>query len=783
MHRYARLRTGLHLLRTLLAATLTLFGSLAHAFDPFTIRDIRVEGVQRIDPGTVFSYLPVRVGQTMTDERASEAVRALFATGFFQDVRLEVRDDVLIVFVSERPAIASIQIEGSREFSADVLKQVLADIGLRESQIFDRSLLERAEQALKRQYLSRAKYAVRVETTVTPLERNRVGLNIKVDEGGSARIASIRFIGNERFTDAELLDQIRLSTPTWFTWYTRNDQYSREKLAGDLETLRSFYLDRGFLEFSIDSTQVSITPDKQDVHVSVSVTEGRPYTVSSIDFGGQLLGREDEFRQLLSLSSGDAFSGSRLSESQARITDRLGELGYAFANVSVQSNPDREAREVGLTILVDPGRRVYVRRINISGNAQTRDVVIRRELRQFESAWYDADKIRLSRQRITRLGFFTDVRIETVPVPGVPDQVDLDIQVTESPSGNFLFGIGTSSTEALILSGSINQQNFLGTGKSLDIEVNTSEVNRNVSISYRDPYFTADGISRTFKAYSRLFDANELSLGDYRWRSNGLGLSFGIPYTEQDRVSFGLAVENNTLDLGTGAPQRYIDFVNGVFDPNSGALLEPGVGTSSTALLAQLGWTRDTRDSFFTPNNGQLQRGGLEFTLPYGELRYYKATYNHQVFYPLNKDYTLAFNVDLGYADTVGNRQFPPFKNFYAGGIGSVRGYAPSTLGPGRDPVDDIALGGQVKIVASTEMILPVAGTGNDRTFRWFLFLDGGNVFPAGEVDTSEFRYSAGIGLTWISPIGPMKFSLGYPLNREPGDEEQRVQFQIGTGF
>ncbi|MEZ5650638.1 MAG: outer membrane protein assembly factor BamA [Burkholderiaceae bacterium] len=771
------------LIRILLLGMLAALPLVARAFEPFTIKDIRVEGVQRIDPGTVFSYLPVRVGQTMTDGRASESIRALFATGFFKDVRLEVRDDVLIVFVTERPAIASISIEGSSEFSADVLKKVMADIGLRESQIFDRSVLERAEQALKRQYLSRSKYAVDVTTTVTPLERNRVGLNIKVDEGGTARIASIRFVGNEKFTDAELLDQIRLSTPTWFTWYTRNDQYAREKLAGDLETLRSFYLDRGYLEFSIDSTQVSITPDKQDVHISVGLTEGEAYKVSSIDFGGQLLGREDEYRQLLSLAAGDTFSGSMLSRSQARITDRLGELGYAFANVSVQPVPDREKREVALTILVDPGRRVYVRRISISGNAQTRDMVIRRELRQYESAWYDADKIRLSRDRINRLGFFTDVRVETIPVPGVPDQVDLSVQVTESPSGNILFGIGTSSTETLILSGSVSQQNFLGTGKSLDVEVNTSEVNRNVAVTYKDPYFTPDGVSRTFKLYSRLFDAAQLGLGNYQWRSTGLGLSFAIPYTEADRVSFGLAVESNQLTLGARAPQRYIDFVNGTVDPVTGAVLEPGVGESSTALLAQLGWTRDSRDNFFTPNSGRLQRGSLEFTVPYGELRYYKATYNHQYYYPLNKDYTLAFNLDLGYARALGDRQYPPFKNFYAGGIGSVRGYGPSTLGPGRDPVDNIALGGQTKIVASTEFILPVAGTGNDRTFRWFLFVDGGNVFPAGRIDTSEFRYSAGIGLTWISPIGPMKFSLGYPLNDKPGDEQQRVQFQIGTGF
>lgn len=752
------------------------WASAGQAFEPFAVKDIRVEGIQRIEAGTVFSYLPVRVGDEMTDAKASEAIRALYATGFFRDVRLEVEQDVLIVFVSERPAISGLEIEGSVEFSEEVLEQVLSDIGLAESRIFDRAVLERAEQEIKRQYLSRGKYAVQVVSTVTPLERNRVSLNLKIDEGGVARIAAIRFVGNKEFSNARLLDQLRLSTPTWLTWYTKNDQYAREKLAGDLEIIRSFYLDRGYLDFAVQSTQVSITPDKQEVHITVVVKEGKPFRVEGVDFVGEMLGRKDEFEQLVSLQLGEIFSGSELGASRARIVERLGELGFAFANVNAQPDLNREKQTVKFTVLIDPGRRIYVRRINISGNSQTRDVVIRRELRQFENAWYDADKIRLSRERLSRLGYFTNVRVDTQPVPGVADQVDLEVQVTETATGNILFGVGTSSTEPVILSGSLNQRNFLGTGKGLALEVNTSKVSRKVSLAYVDPYFTADGVSRTFSAYSRLFNADELDLGDYRWRSNGLGLRFGIPYTEVDRLSFGLAVENNTLVLGDNPPQRYQDFVFGTNEVE-------GVGRSSTALLAKLGWKRDTRDNAFTPTRGRLHDAGLEFTLPYGELRYYKATYNQQFFYPINKDYTLALNGDLGYARSLGGRQFPPFENFYAGGIGSVRGYRPSSLGPGRDPVDDIALGGQTRIVGSAEIILPVAGTGNDRSFRWFLFLDGGNVFPAGRIDTTEFRYSAGIGLTWVSPIGPMKFSLGYPLNAEPEDKEQRLQFQIGTGF
>lgn len=743
---------------------------VAVAFDPFVVRDIRLEGIQRTEPGTVFTYLPIKIGDRLTEQKAGEAIRALFGTGFFTDVRLEVEGDVLVVVLAERPAIASVEVKGSKEFDQEALRRMLRDQGLGESRIFDRSVLERAEQEIKRQYLSRGKYAVRVNATITPLERNRVGIVLEIEEGESARIVSIRFTGNKEFSEATLLDQLQLSTPTWLTWYTKADQYAREKLAGDLERVRSFYLDRGYLEFSIQSTQVSISPDKQGVHISVAVSEGHRYQVKSIGFGGDLLGRRPEFEKLVALVPGDTFSGSRLSESTKRIRSRLGDLGYAFANVNAVPTIDRDKREVAFNILVDPGRRIYVRRINVTGNYRTRDVVIRREMRQFENAWYDAEKIRLSRERIDRLGYFSQVQVDTTPVPDAPDQVDLTVAVTERQTGNLVFGIGFSSAEPIILSGSINQRNFLGTGKALSLDVNTSKISRTVSMSYTDPYVTDDGISRTIDAYTRLFNASALGLGDYRWRSNGVGLRFGIPYTEVDRVSFGVGLENNELKLGSAPPLRYVSYAN-------------AVGTSSYAVLATLGWVRDSRDSGITPTKGRLQSAGFEITLPVGDLRYYRASYRQQYYYPLNKDYSLAFNLDLGYGRAFGGRQFPPFKNYYAGGIGTIRGYESSSLGPGRDPVDNVPLGGQVKIVGGVEFQLPVAGSGNDRSFRTFFFVDGGNVFPQNEVKAAEFRYSAGFGLSWLSPLGPLKFSLGYPLNRKDGDKVQRFQFQLGTGF
>ncbi len=767
-----------HALATFVAAILpAVFCGAALAFEPFVVRDIRVEGVQRTEPGTVFSYLPVRVGDNIDDARAAEAVKALFATGFFRDVRLEAEGDVLVVYVEERPAIASVDVTGSKEFDKDTLRRVLRDQGLAESRIFDRAVLERAEQELKRQYLSRGKYGARVTSTVTPLERNRVGIVLAIEEGENARITAIRFVGNKAFTSKRLLDEMRLSTPTWFTWYSRADQYAREKLAGDLEALRSFYLDRGYLEFNVESTQVSISPDKEGVEITVDVNEGEQYRVSAIRFGGELLGRQHEFEPLVELKPGDVFSGSKLSESTKRISDKLGTLGYAFANVNAVPQIDRDKREVAFDILVDPGRRVYVRRIEIAGNARTRDEVIRRELRQYEDAWYDAEKIRLSRERVDRLGYFTEVKVDTRPVPDAPDQVDLNIVVTERPTGNISLGIGFSSTENVILSGSIVQPNFLGTGKSVALQLNTSKLARTVVLSQTDPYFTADGVSRSFDLYTRTFNAMELDLGDYSTRATGVGLRFGVPYTEFDRVSFGMTYERNDVKLGNFPPQRYVEFVD-------------DFGSSTTALLGNLGWSRDSRDSAIVPTRGRLQSAGLEVTLPAAELRYWRATYNHQWYYPINRDLTLALNGEFGIGRGFGGVPYPIFKNFYAGGIGSVRGYYPSSLGPREsETLSDgrtrmVPLGGQTRLVGSAEFIFPLPGTGADRTIRSFVFADAGTVIGKGDsLSGDDLRYSAGIGLSWLSPIGPLKLSLAYPLRKREGDRTQRLQFQIGTGF
>jgi outer membrane protein insertion porin family len=756
-------------IRVAAAVAALFFAQLALAFQPFVVRDIRIEGAQRTEPGSIYSYLPVKVGETMTDEKAAAAVRALFASGFFRDVKLEVEGDVLVVFLEERPAIASVSITGTKEIDSETIKRAMRDQGLAEGRIFDRSVMERAEQELKRQYLGRGKYAASVTSTVTPLERNRVGIAMAVSEGETAKIKSISIVGNKVFSEKQILDEFKLSTPTWLSWYTKTDRYAREKLSGDLEALRSYYLNRGYLEFAIESTQVSISPNKEDVHLTVSINEGGIYRISGISFGGRLLGREDEFAKLISLKAGDTFSGQRLSDSTKRITERLGALGYAFANVNPVPTIDRDKREVKFEILVDPGRRVYVRRINVIGNARTRDEVIRRELRQFEDSWYDSERIRASRERIARLGYFMDVRIDSVPVPDAADQIDLNVAVVEQPTGMVSLGVGLSSYEKVILSAGLNQQNFLGTGKNLGVNVNTSKINRVISVSYTDPYFTQSGISRTFDLYTRTFNAAQLSLGDYRWRANGIGMRFGVPYTEVDRVFFGLAFDNNQLRLGPNAPQRYKDYVT-------------DFGEDSSAILATAMWRRDSRDSAFAPTRGRLQTLGLDVTLPVLDMRYVRTTYNHQWFYPLSRDYTIALNGDFGMGRGFGGQTYPLFKHFYAGGIGSVRGFYQASLGP-RDPVDNVALGGETKLLGSAEFIFPLPGTGLDRSFRSFVFLDAGNVFSTNAISLGDLRYSTGIGLNWASPIGPLKLSLGFPIRTEARDRIQRIQFQIGTGF
>ena len=739
----------------------------ARAIEPFVIRDIRVEGIQRTEAGTVFSYLPVRVGDTMTDEKASQTIRALFATGFFRDVSVEVEDGVLVVVVQERPSIAQIQFTGMREFDRDTVLKAMASIGLAEGRIFDKGLLDRAEQELKRQYLTRGRYATSVSTTLTPLERNRVAVNFTIEEGEAAKIRQISIIGNQVFTERDLLRVVSLRTPGWLTWYSKADQYSRQKLAADLETLRSYYLDRGYLEFNVESTQVSITPDKKDIYITIAVNEGPPYKVSDVKVAGELLLPEEEIRKLITLKPGDTFSRARVTESTKKISDRLGADGYAFANVNAAPELNKEKREASFTFIIDPGRRVYVRRINISGNTRSRDEVIRREMRQLEGAWYSSDRITQSKQRLDRLGYFTETNIETPAVQGTTDQVDVNVSVVEKPTGSVLLGAGFGSGEGLILSGSLSQNNFLGSGKHMSFGVNTSKINTTYAISYTDPYYTPEGISRGFDVYLRKVDASSSGLGNYTTDTAGAGMRFGVPITEIDTINYGLAYEKTTIGTFADSPLIYIDYVR-------------TFGADNDALLGTIGWNRDGRDSLIYPTRGTLQRASGELAFPGPSLQYFKAQYQYQRYFPLTRDYTLMLNGEIGYGDGYADTPtLPFFKNFYLGGVNSLRGFRVFTVGP--KDIQGNPRGGSHKVLGNAEFLFPFPGLQGEKSVRMSAFVDTG--MASESFDLSQMRASVGTAVLWVSPLGPLKISIGVPVKSEPGDRKQIFQFTFGGAF
>jgi outer membrane protein insertion porin family len=755
-------------LKYLITFLFLFYSIFSWASEPFIVKDIRVEGIQRTEAGTVFSYLPVKVGDVLDEEKAADAIKALYATGFFKDVKLKSGNGVLIVQVEERPAIAEIIISGAKEFEEDKLKEGLKQAGLSESRIFSRSLLDRAEQELKRQYISRGKYAVKITTTTTPLERNRVAVNFDINEGRTARIRQINFVGNEAFADKQLRKLFVLTTPGWLTWFTKNDQYSKQKLSADLETLRSFYLDRGYLEFDIESTQVSITPNMRDIYITANITEGAQYTVSDITLAGEMIVPEEELQQLIQLVPGEVFAREKLTESVKLITDRLGDDGYAFANVNASPVVDAENRQASFTFFIDPGRRVYVRRINISGNHRTRDEVIRREFRQMEGGWHSTSKINLSRQRVDRLFYFTSVNIETPPVPDAPDQVDINVSVEERPTGAIMFGAGFSDRQGIILNGSISQNNIFGTGNHLNLQVNTGSINKIYSASFTNPYFTVDGISLGIDLFKRDFNTRSLSrVGRFRTDTQGVTFRFGVPIAENDIVSFGAGGEQTDIKIFEDSPQRNKDFVE-----------EFGSPTSNFPLTVS--WARDRRDSAIYTTSGTTHRLFGEISAPVGDLNYYKVSYAQKTFFPLSKVFTLLLNTEFGFGGGYNGKPLPFFKNFFAGGNNSVRGYDLNTLGPKDE--NGLALGGDRRVVGNLEVLFPVPFMPDDRSLRLSAFIDGGTVFD-GKIDLEEMRYSAGLAVSWISPMGPLKVSLAQPLNDKEGDNLQAFQFQFGQNF
>ena len=740
----------------------------AWAADPFTVRDIRVEGLQRVEPGTVFASIPFRVGDDYNEEKGAAAIRSLFALGLFKDVRIEVNGDELVLIVEERPNIATVDFIGTKEFDKDVLRKALRDIGLAEGRPFDKALADRAEQELKRQYVNRSLYGAEIITTITPTDRNRVNLSFTVVEGDLAKIKEIRVIGAKAFDESKLLDQFDQGTGNWLSWYTKSDRYSRTKLNADLETLRAWYMSRGYLEFRVDSTQVAISPNKQDISITINITEGDRFVVSEVALDGYYLGKDDEFKSLIEIKAGKPYNADDVAKTTKAFNEYFGNFGFAFARTEVRPEIDRATNRVKLVLVADPARRAYVRRINIVGNNRTRDQIVRREFRQMESSWYDGEKIRLSRDRVNRLGYFKDVEVDTQEVAASQDQVDLNVNVVEKPTGMLTLGAGFSSAEKVTFTFGIQQDNVFGSGQNLGLQVSTSKFNQYYVINTTNPYFTDDGVSRTFEYYHRSSKPYVEQGGDYRLVTSGTGVRFGVPFSELDRVFIGASLEQTEIVPGTNLPASYLAYAN-------------HFGYTTKTVPMTLGWARDGRDSYLNPTTGKFIRLNSETGVA-GDTRYIKMGTQYQQYFPLSKQYTFAFNADFGLGKGLQGQPYPVFKNYYSGGLGSVRGFEQGTLGP-RD-VSGIVVGGPKKVTINTEFLMPFPGAGNDRSLRLYGFYDMGNVY--GEYDKiqlNQLRSSYGVGLSWVSPMGPLRFAWARPARSFTGDRIQRLQFQIGTSF
>ncbi len=755
---------------SLLFLLMALLGSWAAMAQEFTIGDIRVEGLQRISAGTVFNYLPVKIGQRIEPRDTGAIIRALYKTGFFKDVRLEREGDVLIVFVQERPAIAKIEISGNKDIETEQLLAGLKDIGLTEGRVLNRFVLDKISQELKRQYFNNGKYGVRLETTVTPLERNRVAIDIDIREGETARIRNINIVGNRSFDQDDLLDGFELTPTDWLSFITSADQYSRQKLTGDLERLRSYYLDRGFINFKITSTQVTITPDKRDIYIAINIEEGDVYTISDIKLAGELVAPPEKFFPMIQIDRGNVFSRKQVTGSTERINTMLGDRGYAFANVNSVPEIDDEKREVALTFFVDPGKRVYVRRVNMKGNNSTRDEVLRREMRQLEAGWFSAEQVRNSRERLRRLGYFEEVNVETPAVPGSTDQVDVDVSVVEKRAGNLMAGVGLSQSQGVIFNASISQSNFLGTGKYVALGFDTSVANTMYRFSYINPYYTVDGISRGFVISYQKTDFDEVDTASYSLDKGQLGVNFGIPINETDRVRFTFDMFKLNYKVGNDASEEIKKFRR----ENGSDFLDFQLGVS---------WSHDSRDSTMMPTKGGVQRFSTTATIPGSDLKYYTVVYNQKRYFPLSKTFTLAFKGDVAYGDAYGDiTRLPPWENFFAGGIKTVRGYQDFSLGP-QDSKGD-PLGGSMRIVGNAEILFPAPFKLVEKTVRLSIFADGGQVYDGEtDIDLSDIRYSTGVSAFWLSPFGALVLSVALPLNDESEDEVQYFQFSFGSAF
>ena len=760
------------------------------AMEDFIVGDIQVRGLQRISEGTVFNYLPVNVGDRFSENNVGPAIKALFKTGFFKDITLEREGSTLIVNVVERPSIAKIIFEGNKDLSTEDLTKALDKIGLSEGKIFDRSLLDKVELELKRQYLSHGKYSLKINTEVADLTRNRVGIRIKISEGRVTKIKEINIVGNKVFDDKTLIKKLELSTTNLLSFYTKDDQYSKQKLQADLETLRSYYMDRGYINFNIESTQVAITPDKKDIYVTINVKEGDIYRLDKVKLTGNLVVKPDELIKLMTVGPGEIFSRKNATETSKAIQDRLGEEGYAFANVNMVPEIHENNKTVDMVFFVDPGKRVYVRRVNFNGNTKTRDEVLRREMRQMESSWASGSKIERSKTRLERLGYFESVNVETPPVAGTADQMDVNYTVVEKSSGNLSAGIGFSQVQGIVVNANLSQDNVFGSGKRVNLAFNNSDFLTSYQFGFYNPYFTTDGVSMGYNLGYTDRNAANINIANYSTAIANAGFDLGIPLNEFDQFRFGMDLRHTRLKPSTNSSEQICSFIYDNISCIDGKK-NPGPkanGQNYLTLAPSIGWTHDTLNRAIFPSSGGQQRLSATATVPgISDLEYYKINYKHQQYFPLSSDFTIRLLADIAYgASYKSNQDFPFFENYFGGGNGSVRGFKNYTLGP-RDS-NNLPIGGSTKMYGSAELFFPVPFLQEVKSVRLGAFFDAGRI--QNSFGLSNLKYAAGLSGEWLSPFGALSVSAGYPLNAKTDiygdnqrDQKQFFQFNFGQNF
>ncbi|MGB5277412.1 MAG: outer membrane protein assembly factor BamA [Gammaproteobacteria bacterium] len=754
--------------------------SAAAAAQSFIVSDIRLEGLEKIPEGTLLNYLPVIQGDPLDVTQASFAIRELYKTGFFADVKLFRDEDVLVVRVKERPSITDIQFEGNSDIDDETLEEALKGVGLARGRIFNRSLLEKLTQELESVYFSQGKYNVKIEAEVEELDQNRVNIDIKISEGIKSRIKQINVIGNTVFDDPVLLDEIQLGIPSAWAFFSDADEYSKPKLQADLESIRSYYLDRGYIRFNVDSTQVSITPDKKDIYVTINVSEGDKYTVADVQLTGDMVINKKVLEQLISTKTGDTFSRRKMTESQKALEDRVGMIGYAFAKVAVLPQINEEKRTISLTYTLEPGRKVYVRRITFFGNFKTRDEVLRREMRLMEGSILASDKLERSKIRIQRLSFIEEVEFDTRPVPGTDNQIDIDVTVSERLSGSFNIGAGFSQAQGLLFNVGLTQENLLGTGQALSLNVNTDRANTVYSVSHTDPFITPDGVSRTVSASYRKRDAAQEDIANYLSNSYGVNLSYGIPMSEVNTLRLGVGYNAIDLKIGISPSLDVVEFI-----------AKNGDSFDNFSLTAS--YSHDTRNRTVFATRGSAQTIASNATIPGSDLEYYKISYDTKFYFAMTQNLTLLLHSDLAYGDGYGDTdELPFFERYFAGGLRTVRAYNTNSLGP-RDLLSNDPIGGNLRVVGGADVIFPIPFMEKPpNSVRLSAFFDIGNVFldkaptynsTENGFDASQLRMSTGLSFVWLAPIGPLRFSYGTALNDVPGDDLRAFQFSIGSFF